>query len=449
MRHAVLTRREWLRLSATGVTAGSLSGWLERLAAQTATDPRRRRACILLWMSGGPSQLDTFDLKPGHANGGPIKEIDTAVPGIRISEHLPKLADHLKDMVLVRSMSTKEADHGRATYLMRTGRPPGGAIDYPVLGSVVAKELESPEAELPSFVSIAPFRSLSPSAFGAGFLGPQYAPLVVGESGPGARTPNTNLDQALKVQDLDLPGGVSARRAAARLRLLDDLETDFLAERAGVATLSHRTAYQRAVTLMRSASAKAFDLDEEPAGLRDRYGRNHFGQGCLLARRLVERGVPFVEVTLSSAPGVPGVLGWDTHQDNFESVKKLSAVLDPAWSTLLDDLRERGLLDTTLVVWMGEFGRTPKINGQRSGRDHWANAWSTVLAGGGVRGGQVVGRTSADGMAVEERPVSVPDLLATVGLALGLDITKQNDSGVGRPIRLVEPTAQPLKEVLA
>jgi uncharacterized protein (DUF1501 family) len=157
--------------------------------------------------------------------------------------------------------------------------------------------------------------------------------------------------------------------------------------------------------------------------------------------------VPFVEVTLSAAPGVAG-LGWDTHGQNFDNVQKLSQVLDPAWATLMDDLRGRGLLDTTLIVWMGEFGRTPKIN-QAKGRDHWATSWSTVLAGGGIHGGQAVGRTSADGMAVEERAVSVPDLLATVGLALGIDIKKQNQSNVGRPIRIVEPNAQPIKEVLA
>jgi uncharacterized protein (DUF1501 family) len=199
--------------------------------------------------------------------------------------------------------------------------------------------------------------------------------------------------------------------------------------------------------MMRSAAVKAFDLGDEPASLRDRYGRSLFGQGCLLARRLVERGVPFVEVTLSQVSG-QGALGWDTHQNNFESVKRLSGVLDPAWATLLDDLKDRGLLESTVVVWMGEFGRTPKINPQ-NGRDHWANSWTTVLGGGGIRGGQVVGKTSKDGTAVEERPVSVPDLLATVCTALGLDISKQNQSNVGRPIRLVEPTAKPITEVLA
>ncbi len=446
-----LSRRDWLRLNTAGVVGFSLSGWLETLAADVAGDPKRKRACILLWMSGGPSQIDTWDLKPTHENGGQFKEIATSVPGIKISEHLPKLAQHMKEMAIVRSMSTKEADHGRATFQMRTGRPPGGPIEYPSLGALVAKELERPDAELPSFVAVAPFRFLNQGAFGPGFLGPRYAPLIVGENaGNLAVTPETeaNLQQSLKVEDLALPDGVTKARSNSRLRILDDLEQDFLRDRALVPSLSHRTAYQRAVTMMRSAAAKAFDLDEEPDALRDKYGPTLFGRGCLLARRLVERGVPFVEVTLSSAPGLPAGLGWDTHQDNFENVKKLSGVLDQAWSTLLDDLKARGLLDTTLIVWMGEFGRTPAIAGDRKGRDHWANAWSTVLAGGGIKGGQVIGKTSADGMSVTERPVSVPDFLATVALALGMDITKQNNSNVGRPIRLVEPSAQPIKEVL-
>ena len=425
-----------------------MSGWLGRLAASAAADPQRKRSCILLWMNGGPSQMDTFDLKPGTANGGPYQEIDTAVPGIKISEHLPRIAKHTDEMAIIRSMSTKEADHGRATYQMHTGRPPTGPIQYPSLGSLVAKELERDDAELPGFVSIAPFRLFNSAAYGPGFLGPQYAPLVVGENANVLRAPQPGadgIDDALKVQDLDLAAGVDARRAAARVKLLDDMEDDFLSERSDGPALSHRTAYQRAVTMMRSAAAKAFDLRDEPAELRDRYGRNLFGQGCLLARRLVEQHVPFVEVTLANVAGTPG---WDTHQNNFDGVKRLSEILDPAWATLMEDLKQRGLLETTLIVWMGEFGRTPKIN-PAQGRDHWASSWSTVLAGGGVKGGQVVGKSSDDGMEAADRPVSTPDLLATVALALGLDPMKQNLSNVGRPIRFADPTAQPIKEVVA
>jgi hypothetical protein len=449
-REPSLSRRDWLRLSAAGVVGYALSGWLRAFADEAAGNPQRKRSCILLWMNGGPSQMDTFDLKPGHANSGPFKEIATSVPGIKISEHLPKIAKHADKMALIRSMQTKEADHGRATYQMRTGRLPGGPVQFPTLGSVFSKELERPGAELPNFVSIAPYRFFSPAAYEPGFLGPQYAPLVVGEGQqsiipiPGRQS--NDYEDSLKVRDVDLPAGVTPEREAARTKLLGEMQDEFLARRSADASQSHRSAYQRAVTLMHSRATKAFDLDEEPRALRDRYGRNLFGQGCLLARRLIQRGVPFVEVSLATVGNL--VLGWDTHANNFDAVKRLSEVLDPAWATLMDDLKDKGLLDSTLVVWMGEFGRTPKVNGNR-GRDHWPNSWTTVLAGGGIKGGQVVGKTSPDGQEVVGRPVSVEDLLATAAHALGIDVTKQNQSNVGRPIRIVEPTARPIKEVLA
>jgi uncharacterized protein (DUF1501 family) len=444
------SRRDWLKLSAAGVVGYSMSGWLEALAQATANHPERRRSCILLWMNGGPSQMDTFDLKPGHANGGPFREIATAVPGIRISEHLPRLARNVQDLAIIRSMSSREADHGRATYQMRTGYAPSGEIQYPTLGSLFSKEIGQPTSELPNFVSIAPYPFFSPAAYGPGFLGPQYAPLVLG-AGQQSLIPTagqqSNYETALRVQDLDLPAGVDAERASARVNFLEEMERDFLDQRAAPASIGHRSAYQRAVTLMNATATRAFNLDEEPAHLRDRYGRNLFGQGCLLARRLIERGVPFVEVSLATVGNL--ALGWDTHVNNFDGVRQLSGVLDPAWATLMEDLRARGMLDDTLIVWMGEFGRTPRINPQQ-GRDHWANAWTTVLAGGGIRGGQVVGRTSADGTAIEaQRPTNVPDFIATIAAALGVDPNRQNMSNVGRPIRIVEPTAVPLREVLA
>ncbi len=445
-----LTRRDWHKLMAAGVLGSPLCGWLAPLAEQTARNPQRRRSCILLWMNGGPSQMDTFDLKPGQQNGGPFREIATSVPGIRISEHLPRVAQQMNDLAIIRSMSTREADHGRGTYQMRTGHLPGGPVQYPTLGSILSKELEQAGAELPNFVSIAPYRFFSPAAYGPGFLGPNYAPLVVGESQlaliPGLPQ-NNNYGDMLRVADLDPPAGINADRAAARVQLLEEMESDFLAQRGAVPSQSHRSAYQRAVTMMRSTATRAFDLDEEPAALRDRYGRNLFGQGCLLARRLIERGVPFVEVSLATVGNI--ALGWDTHLNNFESVRSLSQVLDPAWSTLMDDLRSRGLLDSTLIIWMGEFGRTPRINPQ-NGRDHWANAWTTVLGGGGIRGGTVYGRTSSDGMKIDAgRPIGVADFIATIVAALGIDGTRQHLSNVGRPIRLVEPTATPIREVLA
>lgn len=446
----LLSRREWLRMQAAGAIGLSVSGWLEQLAAATANDPQRRRSCILLWMSGGPSQLDTWDLKPGHDNGGPFKPIPTSVPGIQISEHLPRLAQQMKHLAIIRSMNTREADHGRATYLMRTGVMPTGPIQYPPLGSIVAKEKEMPEDEIPGFVSIAPFRSISPTAFQPGFLGPRYAPLIVGESfavRPGDPAGLADVDKVLKVQDLDLAPGIVREQADRRMELLEEMESRFLKQRPGVSSLSHRTAYEQALRMMRSRAVKAFDLEEESTALRDAYGRNLFGQGCLLARRLVERGVPFVEVTLGGLAGAEA-LGWDTHVNNFPGVQALSNVLDPAFSTLITDLRERGLLDTTLLIWMGEFGRTPRINNSQ-GRDHFANAWSVVLGGGGIRGGQVVGKTSPDGMEIAERPVTVHDLFATICLALGIDYNKKNMSNVGRPVKIVEKNPQPVTEILA
>lgn len=442
-----LSRRDWLKLAAAGVSLGSSSGWLQTLAADAAKNPQRKRACILLWMSGGPSQMDTFDLKPGHANGGPYKPIATATPGIQISEHLPQIAKHMDKMVLVRSMSTKEGDHGRATFLLRTGYLPQGPISYPPLGALVANQLAGEELDLPSFVSVSPLRAFSPAAFTSGFLGPQYAPLVVGEGGvPAAPNANVDYSEALKVQDLAPPAGITTDQVNARLDILRKLESDFVRERPIGPALGHQTAYERAVRLMRSPAAKAFNVEEEPDALRDAYGRSGFGQGCLLARRLVERGVPFVEVTLSSVDG--DGLAWDTHAGNFDRVKRLSAVLDPAFGTLMTDLKQRGLLDSTTIVWMGEFGRTPKINPAK-GRDHFPTAWSTVIAGGGLKGGQVVGKTSADGMSVDDRAVSVPDFLATVCLALGIDFKKTNNSNVGRPIRIVDKLAKPISEVIA
>jgi len=442
-----LSRRDWLRLTSVGVAGYSMSGWLETLAADTAQNPQRQRSCILLWMNGGPSQVDTFDPKPGHANGGPFSDIPTSAPGLRIAEHLPRVARFGKRMAVIRSMSTKEADHGRATFMMRTGYAPTGPIQYPTLGSLVAKENGAIEAPLPNFVSIAPYRFFNQAAYGPGFLGPQFAPLIVADNVQARQQQaDTDYSQSLKVQDIDLPEGVDKAHADARLELLQQAQKEFGARHPGGAHVSHQTAYNRAVQLMKTAGGKAFDLDEEPAAVRDAYGRSLFGQGCLLARRLVERGVPFVEVTLGGLNG--NGLGWDTHAQNFDMVPRLCEVLDPAWATLMDELQQRGLLDSTLIVWMGEFGRTPKINPQR-GRDHYPMAWSTVLAGGGIKGGQAYGKTSADGTTVEDKPVSVPDFMATICMALGIDPLKPNNSNVGRPIRIADKGAKAITEVLA
>jgi hypothetical protein len=436
----MLARRDWLKVLASA----GLSGWFGSLAARAAAHPARKRSCILLWMAGGPSQMDTFDLKPSHANGGPFKEIATAVPGVRISEHLPGIARQMKHLAVLRSMSTREGDHARATHLLHTGNLPRAPIEFPALGSLVSKELGKTNAELPSFVAIGGRRFVcGVEAPGSGFLGPEHAPLVIGDDEPSANP--AALAQALKVADLDLPAHVSLDQAAGRLQLLGDLSRDFIQHRPDPALHGLQAAYARALRLMRGPTARAFNLEEEPDRLRETYGLSLFGQGCLLARRLVERGVPFVQVALRTVPGAP--TAWDTHTNNFEYVRRLSAILDAGWSALLADLRDRGLLDSTLVVWMGEFGRTPRINLQ-AGRDHFPGAWSVVLGGGGIRGGQAIGKTSASGVEVVDRPLQVPDLLATICKTLGIDPMRTNRSNIGRPIRIVDVTARPIAEVL-
>lgn len=436
-----LDRRHLLRVGAVS-TAVSMSGWMGRLArAAEETKVKPKRSCILLWMNGGPSTIDLWDLKPDHENGGPYKQIEAA-PDLKIGEHLPKLAKHGKNLAVLRGMSTKEGDHARGTYLMRTGQLPGFAgIQYPSIGSLISKELGNPKAELPNFISIAPQRFFSQEAFGPGFLGPVYAPLIVGDNqfNNGQNQQLNQLDSILKVADLDKPGKIDDATHAARLDMLRGMQEEFANTRPGGIAKSHAAAYDRAIRLMQSDGGKVFDLTEEKEATRDKYGRNLFGQGCLLARRLVEKNVPFIEVTLGN---------WDTHGNNFELVKNLCGTLDAAWGALMDDLKERGLLETTTIVWMGEFGRTPKIN-QGKGRDHFPNAWSTVIAGGGVKGGQAVGKTSKDGTTVEERPTSTIDFLATVCSALGIDYEKTNMSNVSRPIRIVEKGARPVTEVIA
>jgi len=454
-----LSRRDWMRMASLGcasigVSGLSMSHWLPALAAETASDPNRRKSCILLWMPGGPSQIDTFDPKPGHKNGGEFQPIDTSVSGIQISEHLPNLAKQMEHLAIIRSMQTKEGDHGRATYHLRTGYLPQGPVRYPTLGSLISHELGSETAELPNFVSVMPNRLLSPGAYGAGFLGPKFAPLVVGAEPPRRARPMDGqpaMEQPygppLEVRNIRTATEVSLPQTDSRLDLLASMESEFRSQRPGLSAESHHSAYTQAVRMMRSGAVGAFNLDEEPAALREAYGKNRFGQGCLLARRLVERGVPFVEVALSDAMGGMGI-GWDTHAQNFEAVKGLSGVLDPAWATLMQDLKDRGLLDSTLVVWMGEFGRTAVIN-EQGGRDHYPNAWTTVLGGGGIKGGQVYGQTDEGGEKVTDHPVTVSDLLATITTALGVDPKKENMSNVGRPIPLTDRDGKAIADILA
>jgi uncharacterized protein (DUF1501 family) len=393
-------------------------------------------------MDGGPSQMDTFDLKPGHANGGPFREIKTAVPGLRISEHLPGIARRADQLAVVRSMTSKEGDHRLASHYVHAGYVQRGPINYPTLGALVANEAGAEAADLPAFVSIAPYRITNSRSQSPGFLGPRFAPLIIRDGDPRTAAPADG--GALRVENLKPHVGVGDEHFAARLRLVQQMQRDFLVEHPSAAARSHQTAYERAGRLMRTSAASALDLHREPLEVRETYGTTKFGQACLLARRLVEHGVPFIEVTM----GGDSINGWDTHYDNFGRVRELSQVLDAGWSALMDDLKSRGLLDSTLIVWMGEFGRTPNINGDK-GRDHFPMAWTAVLGGGGIKGGQVIGMTSAGGDEIERRPVSVPDLLATICLALDIDPRKSNLSNVGRPISLVDKIGKPLNDVVA
>ncbi len=424
------------RLAATGLGVGAASRWLPSFAQQLAAHPDRKRQCILLWMAGGPSQLDTFDPKPGHANGGEFKDIATSSAGLRICEHLPKLAQQGQWLTPVRSLTTKEGDHARGAYLVRTGQRPGGPLRYPDIGAALSKELASPDSELPPYVSIGSPVFLNPSAFSPGFLGPSFAPATVG------LIPEANNDATAEFPKLGLDylrsGG---ERMAWRREMWRRLQDDFLASRQAANAATQDTVYQRAMRLMESPAAKAFDLGAEPDAVRERYGRSFFGQGCLLARRLIEHGVPFAEVSL----GGEG-LQWDTHQGNFPAVRQLCEQLDAGWSSLMSDLHDRGLLETTTILWIGEFGRTPEIN-EQAGRDHFPAAWTCVFGGGGIRGGQAYGKTSDDGREVVDGQTGVEDVLATLCQALGVDPGTENLTSIGRPIRISE--GAPLRDILA
>jgi hypothetical protein len=389
-----------------------------------ASRPVKARGCILIWQAGGPSHLDTFDPKPDAPADvrGEFKPIETAVAGVRISEVFPRIAGVMDRLTLIRSVTSPEADHDRAAHHLLTGYRPSPALVYPSYGSVMAKAREHERGMLPPYVAIpdAPIFSSS------GYLSPAYDPFVVGGD------PNQN---GFRVRDLTPPDRLTLERLQRRrtmVRTLDDFARDVPAT---PLTGSRDQFTDRAYDLLTSSAAQAaFKIDDEPAAVRDRYGRTPQGQACLLARRLIEAGVAFV--TLNDR-GM-GPLGWDTHQQNFPTIKNtLAPPIDQGMAALLTDLEERGLLQTTLVIMMGEFGRTPKIN-PRAGRDHHGRANSVVLAGAGLPRGLVLGKTDAKGDAPVDRPVTPADLAATFYTALGIDPEHRLISPDGRPIRLVE-----------
>lgn len=406
-----VSRRGFLKVGTGGLLSLLMAQFIDpRTAfAQTTAKNGKSKSCILLWMNGGPSHLDTFDPKPGTTNGGPFKAIKTRVPEIEICEHLPNLAEVTDKMAIIRGMTSKEGNHQRAQYLMHTGYVPNPTITHPSMGAWVSEEMGNPAADIPNFVSI------SGPSIGAGFLGVQYGPFVV-------QDPNA------PPQNITYGPNVNVGRFQTRQSALDMLEAQFAAETGDIKVKGRRDVYNKAIKMMHSSRLKAFDISEEPEAVKAAYGDTNFGRGCLMARRLVESGVKFVEVVLD---------GWDTHNDNFGRTTKLMGTFDPAMATLIKELSDRKMFDDTLVIWMGEFGRTPRINGNE-GRDHFPNAWNAVLAGGGVRGGQVWGQTNETGDKVVDKSVLVPDFFATVAKSLGMAPDKTKMTPVGRPISVTE-----------
>ncbi|MCU0717166.1 MAG: DUF1501 domain-containing protein [Pirellula sp.] len=376
------------------------------LRVHADTLKKNRKSCVLLWMGGGPSSMDIWDLKPGTDNGGPFKTIATS-GDVQICEHMPLMAKQMHNMAIVRSMSTREADHNRGRYYMHTGYVPDANVDYPSYGAVIAHELmdQRPELEIPPFVSV------GGASEGPGFLGMSWAPFSVSSNG--------------RVRNLEM--SLEKGRLMQRQIALKTIEDSFISQKRGGVVEDHRKVLGKTFDLLTSAQMQAFEVEKEPEEMKEKYGKNNFGQGCLLARRLVEAGVPFVEVDLG---------GWDNHQGIFRTLENdRLPVLDRAMAALTEDLEQRGLLQDTVIVWMGEFGRTPRINAD-AGRDHWARAWSVVVGGGGIKGGQAVGGTNEDGTEIIGDPYSSEDLMASVCQALGISLETTFTSKNGRPMKI-------------
>jgi hypothetical protein len=409
----VVARRDFLKQSALiGIGAGVAAGmnWTDVIAARAEQLRERGMACILLWMQGGPSQFETLSPLPGHPNGGETKAIDTNVAGIQIAENLPHLAKVMENFAIIRSMTSKEGNHQRATYLLHHGYLPMASVEHPTLGANVAQQIGDAANQLPNFVRIG---GRDGNSGGGGLLGIDYDPLMLQSATrpPQDTTPSTERD-----------------RYDRRLRLLASLDRTFTQEGGAQVAANQRKLMRRASEMIHSPKMEAFDLEREPAKLREAYGEGEFAAGCMMARRLVERGVTFVEVASR---------GWDTHQDNFARTKDLAGQIDQGAAQLITDLKQRGMLDRTMVIWMGEFGRTPRIN-PRGGRDHYPRAFNVALAGGGVKGGQVIGKLTTDGTDVADRPVLVQDLFRSIYHGLGVDADQENMSPIGRPIFVVE-----------
>ena len=403
-----MNRRHFMsHLAGAAAMAAPAAAFTNTLLANATDLKKRHKAAILLWMGGGPSTMDIWDLKPGAPTGGQFKQISTSADGIAICEHMPLMAKQMHHMSIVRSMSTREADHMRGRYYMHTGYVPNPNVEHPGYGSVIAHEL----AEQVSNLEIPPFVSVGSGSVGPGFLGMTWAPFVVDSNG--------------NVRNLDM--GIDPTRLDQRLRMLETIENKFIGEKRGGSAEDHKKVIDKTVKLMTSKQMEAFKVMKEPKDVQEKYGTTGFGRGCLLARRLVEAGVPFVEVDLG---------GWDMHADIFPTLadRKLPE-LDKAMGALVSDLADRGMLDDTAIIWMGEFSRTPNINGG-GGRDHWARSWSMVVGGAGFKRGVVVGETSSDGKEVITEPYSSQDVMASVLKSLGISLETTFTAKNGRPMKI-------------
>jgi uncharacterized protein (DUF1501 family) len=414
----VVSRRGFLRtVAAAG--AGTLAlGWHDLLVAKADQLRKAGKSMILLWMDGGPSQYETFNPKPGSKYQAQALAIHTTIPGIQFAEYWPQTARALDRIALIRSMVSSEKEHDRAIALVRTGYPPSEAVRYPTFGAVLARDRERLESDLPSFVRIGRPR-ITTRDVDAGVLGVRFNPFKIDAAGH---------------MPANLQPGVPADVVRRRLALAAELDGQFAGAGGAAAVAEKQQVYERTARLVLSPRVGAFDLSGEPDKLRDAYGRTNFGQGCLLARRLIEQGTSFVEVI---STGSISDQGWDTHKLGFAQTPHLCQEVDPAYATLLADLADRGLLDDTLVVWMGEFGRTPKFKSD-GGREHYAEGWLVGLSGAGVRGGQVIGATDRDGVKVTDRPTSVQDLFQTFCHVLSIDPHEEYLTTDRRPIKVVE-----------
>lgn len=383
------------------------------LAAQAEKTKTPAQSIILIWLDGGASQLETFDPHPNTMSAGGTKAIATAIKGVQLADTYPRLAEMMGSVSLVRSLVSKEGDHERGSYYIRTGYRPDPTVEHPSVGAICCHELPPGDTGIPRHISILPGQWPSRG----GFLGSEYDAFKTDD--PLSKLPDVTAhvpgdrDQR-RVSDLDVVERAFARGRAKRID----------------ATL-HRDTIRRARTMMSSEQLKAFDIAQEPKALRDSYGNTAFGRACLAARRLTEVGVRCVEVTLG---------GWDAHVNNHVIHRNRAAELDPALSALIKDLKDRGNLEKTVVLCTGEFGRTPKVN-LAGGRDHWPNGFSLAIAGGGIRGGAVIGATDPQGIKGPENPLAISDVHATILTAVGLNPRKENVSPVGRPIALSDGKA--------